>query len=112
MAWVPLRSAVHWLVATVPKDWRQRSGADDAEAFCRRIAERVFASKAGGSLPKIIILNDDVDPTDINELVWVFATRCHPTAGNIVFNHEDTAPLVAFLRKKPDNRLWHLDWLC
>jgi phenylphosphate carboxylase alpha subunit len=98
MAWVPLQSAIHWLAVTVPKDWRRRSGGDSADAFCRRIGECVFASKAGASVPKIIVLSDDIDPTDLNELVWAFATRCHPTLGNIVFDHADTSPLVAFLR--------------
>lgn len=97
LAWVPLQAALHWLVVTVPRDWR-RSGTDDAEAYCRRIGAQVFGSRAGASLPKIIVLNDDVDPTDLSELVWAFATRCHPARGNIVLDHAKTSPLVAFLR--------------
>ncbi len=58
----------------------------------------MFHCKAGAVLPKVIVVNDDVDPTDTKELVWAFATRCHPTLGNVVFNDTDTAPLVAYLR--------------
>jgi 3-polyprenyl-4-hydroxybenzoate decarboxylase len=53
---------------------------------------------AGVVIPKIIVLHDDVDPTNLGELVWAFATRCHPVLGSIFFNKEATAPLVAFLR--------------
>jgi 4-hydroxy-3-polyprenylbenzoate decarboxylase len=97
-AWVPLESALHWLVVTVPRDWRSRSGIANAEAFCRRIGEAVFATKAGAYLPKVIVSPDDIDPTDIKELVWAFATRCHPTLGNAVFDKMQAPPLIAYLR--------------
>jgi UbiD family decarboxylase len=74
-----------WVVVTVPRDWRARSGAQSAEAFCRRVGEVVFATKAGIALPKIIVHLEDIDPTDLRELVWSFAARCHPTIGNVTF---------------------------
>src|ERR1700679_2159646 len=46
-AWIPLESALHWLVLTVPPRWRTGEGAESAEAFCRRIGEITFATKAG-----------------------------------------------------------------
>src|SRR6202050_423892 len=38
MTWVPLESAIHWLVVTVPKNWRQQinSAAGD---FCRKVGD-------------------------------------------------------------------------
>jgi 4-hydroxy-3-polyprenylbenzoate decarboxylase len=98
-AWIPLASALHWLVVTVPRDWRRRSAIDDSTAYCRRIGETVFGSKAGAVIPKIIVLNDDIDPTDTQELVWAFATRCHPLLGHAVFDHVPAAPLLAYLRR-------------
>ena len=53
---------------------------------------------AGATLPKVIVLNDDVDPTDTREVLWAFATRCHHTMGNVVFENIPTAPLIAYLR--------------
>ncbi len=97
-AWIPLESALHWLVVTVPRDWRQHAGAASTEAFCRRIGEAVFATKAGAYVPKVIVLPDDIDPTDTRELVWAFATRCHPTQGNAVFDAIQAPPLIAYLR--------------
>jgi 4-hydroxy-3-polyprenylbenzoate decarboxylase len=97
MTWVPLESAIHWLVVTVPKNWRQQinSAAGD---FCRKVGDVIFAAKFGPQMPKILVMNDDIDPTNLRELVWAFATRCHPGAGEIYFNKELVSPLVAFLR--------------
>ena len=54
--------------------------------------------KFGAVIPKILVLNDDVDATNTSEVVWAFATRCHPLSGEIHFNAESTSPLVAFLQ--------------
>lgn len=97
MAWVTLESANHWLVVTVPRDWRARSRSTAGE-LCRRIGEHVFEkSKFGAVIPKVLVMNDDIDATNTREVVWAFATRCHPVTGEIHFNREATSPLVAFL---------------
>ena len=97
-AWIPLESALHWLVVTVPPEWRTRSGAESGEAFCRKIGEILFATKAGTNLPKVIVSPDDIDPSNTRELVWAFATRCHPTIGNVTFDHGAAPSLIAYLR--------------
>lgn len=98
MSWVPLESANHWLVVTVPRDWRTRMKCT-AKELCEKIAVLVFEkSKFGAVIPKIIVLNDDVNATNTSEVVWAFATRCHPLLGEIYFNKESTSPLVAFLQ--------------
>lgn len=97
LAWVTLESANHWLVVTVVRDWRSRTGLT-AEQLCRRIGEHVFEkSKFGAVIPKVLVMNDDIDATNTKEVVWAFATRCHPVSGEIHFNREATSPLVAFL---------------
>jgi 4-hydroxy-3-polyprenylbenzoate decarboxylase len=98
-AWIPLQSALHWLVVTVPRDWRRKSGIDETHALCQRIGEVMFSTKAGALIPKVIVLNDDVDPTNLKELVWAFATRCHPFFGHAVFEDIEAAPLLAYLSK-------------
>lgn len=98
IAWCPFEAALHWLVVTVPRDWRRRSGVEEGQQFCRRIGEVVFGSKAGALIPKVIVMPDDVDPTDTKELVWAFATRCHPLEGHATFEHIAAAPLLAYLR--------------
>lgn len=98
-AWIPLQTALHWLVVTVPRDWRRKSGLDETQALCRRIGEVMFSTKAGALIPKVIVVNDDVDPTNLKELVWAFATRCHPFIGHANFEHIAAAPLLAYLRE-------------
>ena len=82
-AWIPLQAALHWLVVTVPRDWRRRSDIDTTADLCRRIGEVVRVSRAGESIVQVIVLNDDVDPTDQNELIFAFATRCDPLLGDV-----------------------------
>lgn len=98
-AWIPLQSALHWLVVTVPHDWCRKNGIDQTHALCQRIGEVMFSTKAGTLIPKVIALNDDVDPTNLKELVWAFATRCHPLFGHAVFEDMEAAPLLAYLRR-------------
>ena len=54
-------------------------------------------SKYGAVIPKVLVMNDDIDATNTSEVVWAFATRCHPGSGEVHFNKESTSPLVAFL---------------
>jgi 4-hydroxy-3-polyprenylbenzoate decarboxylase len=97
MAWVPFESANHWLVVTMPRDWRARLGYH-SERLCHEIGMLVFEkSKFGAVMPKVLVMNDDVDASNTREVVWAFATRCHPVSGEIHFDKESTSPLVAFL---------------
>ena len=94
MCFVPFPSAGHWLVVTV-------SGAEQegrsSESLVKQLAEIVFRSRAGGMIPKIILLEDDIDPANIDEVVWALATRCHPERGRILFPEEPVLPLVGYL---------------
>ena len=99
MAWSPFESALHWCVITVSRNWRDKTGKTGAE-FCRAIGEHLLKGKAGGGLPKYLIMNDDIDATNTAEVVWAFATRNHPgSQGEELFDNENTTPLVAFLKK-------------
>lgn len=98
MAWTPFESANHWYVITMERNWRKTLGYS-AGKLCHEIGDVLFKSKAGAGTPKYLVVNDDIDPTNLKEVVWAFATRNHPgSAGVAIFNDEDTNPLVAFLR--------------
>lgn len=97
-AWSPFASANHWYVIAMARGWRARLGYGAAR-LCRELGEVLLASKAGMGTPKYLVVNDDVDVTNLHEVVWAFATRNYPgSAGEVVFNDEATNPLVAFLR--------------
>jgi UbiD family decarboxylase len=94
MCFIPFQSAAHWLVVTVPRSSYARG---TGEKLVARLGEIVFRSRSGSFIPKVILMDDDVDPTDLDELVWAFATRNHPTQGQFLFPDQKVLPLVAFL---------------
>ncbi len=119
MCWMTLETACHWLVVTVAQDWRQTTHLD-SPALIRQVGDIVFGSKAGFGIPKVLLMEDDVDATNTDEVIWAFATRCHPVIGEVAFGHEATTNLPVFLDSKEKleflttkavyNCLSHDDW--
>jgi 4-hydroxy-3-polyprenylbenzoate decarboxylase len=99
MCYSLLQSAAHWLVVTVKPSYRERF---TAAQLARALGETLFRSRSGSFIPKVILLEDDVDATDPDEVVWAFATRCHPEHGQVFFPNQAVLPLVAYLG--PDER--------
>jgi 4-hydroxy-3-polyprenylbenzoate decarboxylase len=94
MCWSPFESAAHWLVVSV----------DGAAAISRGrgqmgkdLAEVLFRTRAGSLIPKVILVDDAVDATDLDEVTWAFATRCHPVKDHVLVPDQRVLPLVAFL---------------
>jgi 4-hydroxy-3-polyprenylbenzoate decarboxylase len=90
----PFESAAHWFVVTVN---RQACGRVWGEELVGELGGALFRSRTGSFLPKVILVEDDVDPTNLDELVWAFATRNHPQRGQFLFLDRSMLPLVAFL---------------
>ena len=96
--WLPLHAANHWLVVTLPRDWRDRAPAfATTGAICRRIGEVLYGTHGGSGVVKTLVMEDDVDPTDDQELIWAFATRAHPGTSEHVFAREKTGALAVYL---------------
>ncbi|WP_404366008.1 UbiD family decarboxylase [Sphingomonas sp. MMS24-J45] len=96
-AWSPFESTNHWFAISVERDWRAKTGLRSSE-LCRRIADILFEKKGGMGTPKYLVVNDDIDISNTQELVWAFATRNHPgSQGALVYNDENTNPLVAYI---------------
>ena len=94
MVFSPFSSAVHWLVITVNLSYREKYKNKDLIEGIRKF---VFSTKAGSTIAKIILIGDDIDPSNIDEVVWAFATRSHPERGQHLFPNEFQNPLGAFL---------------
>ncbi|MHC5820786.1 MAG: UbiD family decarboxylase [Nostoc sp.] len=97
MCYVPLESACHWLVIAMDKEWRTKTNFNSQELI-QTIGKIMFKSHAGFGIPKVLLMEDDVDITNTSEVVWAFATRCHPETGEIHFPMEDMVPLPVYLR--------------
>jgi len=78
-AWSPLRAASHWMVVTVPADWRDVLPDTDSQEFVHRIGEVLQVVRSGRFSSQIFVLDDDIDPADDTDLLWALATRIHPT---------------------------------
>ncbi|MEC0240113.1 UbiD family decarboxylase [Paenibacillus dokdonensis] len=89
---IPFESAVHWLVVTVEPSWNDT----DSYELAKRIGEVVFACRGGSYIPKVIVVNNDIDPSRIDQVVWALATRSHPDKV-ILFPDQPVLPLVAYL---------------
>ncbi|MFJ4653333.1 UbiD family decarboxylase [Nocardia sp. NPDC088792] len=97
-AWHTPEAAMHWLTLSVRQDWHTTLGISSAE-LVQRVADVAFTGKASVNAPKILLVEDDVDITNLNEVVWAFATRSHPDAerGEFHFPHRLSDDLPIYL---------------
>jgi 4-hydroxy-3-polyprenylbenzoate decarboxylase len=93
----PFAGAAHWLVVTVQ---RQACAQRRPEDLVNDLAGILFSSRAGSLIPKILLVEEDVDPSNLIELVWAFATRHHPQKGLFLYPDQRMLPLVAFLSQE------------
>jgi UbiD family decarboxylase len=96
MAWMVLESACHLMVVAVSKDWHEKTKVSSA-ALCEKVGQIVFSSKAGFGIPKILLVENDFDVTNLDEVVWAFASRAHPSHGEVYFKDEAYNILPVFL---------------
>ncbi len=61
-----------------------------------RIASGVWASAVGHFVIKIIIVDDDVDPTNMQEVLHAWATKCHPVRGTTVIPQAVMTPAYPY----------------
>lgn len=72
-AWQPFETSNGWLVVTVNDDWRATE--PDERELCEHIADVVYSTKVGDMIKTIIVLEDDIDPANLRELVWAIDGR-------------------------------------
>lgn len=87
-------SAIHWLVVTVPRPCHSYESTYELTHMAKEI---IFNSKPGADIPKVMLFDDDIDPSDINQVVWAYATRCRPQNDAHFYTHEKTLPLIHYL---------------
>lgn len=100
MCFCPFQSAAHWFVITVAGSYRQRYTRTQ---FVKELGAALFRTRSGSFLPKVIVLEDDIDSANLDEVVWAFATRCHPERDTFLFPGEGMLPLVAYLSPEERN---------
>lgn len=94
--WCSYEAATCWAVISVDihKLARLKTNATD---FAARVAEVVFGTHCGYLIPKLILVSNDVDITDITQVVWALATRSHPQKDHFTFPKVRVFPMVPYL---------------
>lgn len=88
--------------------------------IAEQVAHAVWGSEAGKLTPYLIVVNDDVDPFNMGEVIHALVSKCHPVRGITKQEHTTANPLWSFLdaherRYKLGARAlfdctWPLDW--
>jgi UbiD family decarboxylase len=100
MAWCPPEAQAAWFVLQVdrPRLLKERTNAAE---LCNKIANAVFPTKVGGFIPRISVVGEDIDPTNLIDVIWVEATRCEPAKQEFTFPHEfPTYKLLPFVSQR------------
>ena len=84
------------------------------------IANTIWGTKIGPTLPYIIVVEDDVDPFNLGQVVHALATKCHPYRGIVRLEHANVSHLTPWLSRKERQYniggkayfdcTWPLDW--
>ncbi|PYH71182.1 UbiD family decarboxylase [Aspergillus vadensis CBS 113365] len=98
MAWMPYEAQCCWVVVSVDVERLGRMGMKKEE-LSRRVGEVVFGTHAGWEAPKVFVVGDDVDVTDIGQFVWALATRYRPGADELVFEEADGLPMIPYMTR-------------
>jgi 4-hydroxy-3-polyprenylbenzoate decarboxylase len=96
MAWCSYEAATCWIVLSVDLDALRRSPTTESE-LVNAVAGVLFSSHVGWLVPKILLVANDVDVTDITDVAWALATRHHPATGTYRFDDAPGIPLVPYL---------------
>lgn len=96
MAWCSYEAASCWAVLSVDVA-RLAALNTTARALVERVAEVLFDSHPGYLIPKFILVGNDVDVTDLNQVVWALATRAHPEHDHFAFPGQRGFPMVPYL---------------
>lgn len=77
-AWLLVDTACHWMIITVPRNWRERLPGISTTEFVHRIGERMSTDRVGHMCPVTYVLDDDINPSNTSDMLWALGTRIHP----------------------------------
>ncbi|KAL1874579.1 Ferulic acid decarboxylase 1 [Paecilomyces lecythidis] len=101
--WMPFEAQSCWIVVSVDIK-KLATLAIDAKELCRRAGDIIFKTHAGWEAPKVLLVGDDVDITDINQIVWALATRYRPGSDEHVFGDIEGIPMLPYMTRARKNK--------
>jgi 4-hydroxy-3-polyprenylbenzoate decarboxylase len=100
--WLPFEAADGWMAVMVPPDWGEYE--PDPRALCRKIAEIVLATKVGQPVKTFIVCEDDIDPSNLSELVWAIDGRNdRGENGQVVIGQVPGWPMTPYIFPHPED---------
>jgi 3-polyprenyl-4-hydroxybenzoate decarboxylase len=64
------------------------------------VSRVLFGSHPGWEVPRVLLVANDIDITDIDQVVWALATRYRPGQGEYLFLDAPGIPLVPYLTEE------------
>jgi 4-hydroxy-3-polyprenylbenzoate decarboxylase len=80
-------SAAHLFVIRVKNNWHELTGWSHDE-FMKKLAHFIWGDHIGSGIGKVILVGEDIDPSDPLAVLWAFSTRNHPNKGFFDFAGE------------------------
>ena len=93
-------AACHLLVVTVSRDFirqEKQQGRYSVGDLIDRLRKVIFDQEPGRWIPRIVLVADDIDPADVNDVLWAIATRCRPDQQLLFPDEPCGQPLISFL---------------
>lgn len=103
MAWCSYEAATYWAVLSVDPAALAKLNTT-ADAFVKHVSDVLFNSHAGYLIPKLILVSNDIDITNIEEVVCALATRYHPKFDHHSLPEVREFPMVPYLNQDDKER--------
>jgi 4-hydroxy-3-polyprenylbenzoate decarboxylase len=91
-AWGVPEAAEHLLAVSVPGDWSRRTTLS-ANELCRRIAQIAKGMHGTQRFTRVLVCTDDIDLSDLRDLILAWQSRCHPANGHFVLEDQPANPV-------------------
>src|SRR6185437_399640 len=85
-------AAEHLPPVSVAPDWADKTDLS-ADALARRIAEIAKTMHGGPRITRVMVCDNDVDLSDMRDLMWAWNSRCHPENGRSVLYDQPANPI-------------------
>jgi 4-hydroxy-3-polyprenylbenzoate decarboxylase len=96
MVWNPFESHCLWFVLQVDRE-KLRALKTNMDDFSNLVGRLVFSSKPGYYIPILYLVGDDIDPTNLRDVIWVNATRCQPKTNEYFFDDYLNIGLIPYV---------------
>lgn len=96
MVWNPFESHCLWFVLQVDRQ-KLRELNTNMEEFSQKVGHTVFGSKPGFYIPIVYLVGEDIDPTNLKDVIWANATRCQPRKSEFFFDQYPNIPLIPYV---------------